>query len=137
MSERITAMDVERQQFKRKVRGFDPEEVTLFLRSVSGEIERLNLENATLLEENGRLKAAVKDHATREQTLQQTLVTAQKMSEELKVTKLALGHNADDQAETIEKLTYDLYYIKHMSPVFDLRVLVKSFLTVVTGSGAR
>jgi cell division initiation protein len=84
MSERITAMDVERQQFKRKVRGFDPEEVILFLRSVSGEIERLNLQNATLLEENGRLKAAVKEHATREQTLQQTLVTAQKMSEELK-----------------------------------------------------
>ncbi|MDH3189467.1 MAG: exopolysaccharide biosynthesis polyprenyl glycosylphosphotransferase [Acidimicrobiia bacterium] len=44
---------------------------------------------------------------------------------------------ADDHADTIEKLTYDLYYIKHMSPVFDLRVLVKSFLTVVTGSGAR
>ena len=84
MSERITAMDIERQQFKRKVRGFDSEEVSLFLRSVSGEIERLNLENATLLEENGRLKGSVKEHATREQTLQQTLVTAQKMCEELK-----------------------------------------------------
>lgn len=44
---------------------------------------------------------------------------------------------ADDHADTIEKLTYDLYYIKHMSPVFDLKVLAKSFLTVLTGSGAR
>jgi lipopolysaccharide/colanic/teichoic acid biosynthesis glycosyltransferase len=44
---------------------------------------------------------------------------------------------ADDQAETIEKLTYDLYYIKHMSPVMDLRILAKSVWTVLTGAGAR
>ncbi len=44
---------------------------------------------------------------------------------------------ADDQAETIEKLTYDLYYIKHMSPVMDLRILGKSVWTVLTGAGAR
>ena len=44
---------------------------------------------------------------------------------------------ADDSADTIEKLTYDLYYIKHMSPVFDLKVLARSFLIVLTGRGAR
>jgi lipopolysaccharide/colanic/teichoic acid biosynthesis glycosyltransferase len=44
---------------------------------------------------------------------------------------------ADDQADTIEKLTYDLYYIKHMSPVMDLKVLWKSIWTVLTGAGAR
>ena len=44
---------------------------------------------------------------------------------------------ADDQADTVEKLTYDLYYIKHMSPVLDLRILWKSIWTVLTGAGAR
>ncbi len=44
---------------------------------------------------------------------------------------------ADDQAETIEKLTYDLYYIKHMSPVMDVRILWKSAWIVLTGEGAR
>jgi len=44
---------------------------------------------------------------------------------------------ADDQADTIEKLTYDLYYIKHMSPVMDLRIFWKSIWTVLTGAGAR
>ncbi len=44
---------------------------------------------------------------------------------------------ADDQADTVEKLTYDLYYIKHMSPVMDLSVLWKSVWTVLTGAGAR
>ena len=44
---------------------------------------------------------------------------------------------ADDQADTVEKLTYDLYYIKHMSPVMDLRIFSKSTWTVLTGAGAR
>jgi lipopolysaccharide/colanic/teichoic acid biosynthesis glycosyltransferase len=44
---------------------------------------------------------------------------------------------ADDQVETIDKLTYDLYYIKHMSPVMDLRIFWKSIWTVLTGAGAR
>ncbi|HEX6946823.1 MAG TPA: sugar transferase [Acidimicrobiia bacterium] len=44
---------------------------------------------------------------------------------------------ADDQADTVEKLTYDLYYIKHMSPVLDLRIMWKSIWTVLTGAGAR
>ena len=44
---------------------------------------------------------------------------------------------ADDEAETMEKLTYDLYYIKHMSPVMDLRIFAKSIWTVLSGAGAR
>jgi lipopolysaccharide/colanic/teichoic acid biosynthesis glycosyltransferase len=44
---------------------------------------------------------------------------------------------ADDQADTVEKLTYDLYYIKHMSPLMDLRVLWRSIWTVLSGAGAR
>ena len=44
---------------------------------------------------------------------------------------------ADDEADTVEKLTYDLYYIKNMSPVMDIRVLWKSVWTVLTGAGAR
>ncbi|HZD22603.1 MAG TPA: sugar transferase [Acidimicrobiia bacterium] len=44
---------------------------------------------------------------------------------------------ADDGADTFEKLTYDLYYIKHMSPVMDLRIFWKSIWTVITGEGAR
>lgn len=44
---------------------------------------------------------------------------------------------ADDQADTVEKLTYDLFYIKHMSPVMDLRIMWKSIWTVLSGAGAR
>ena len=40
---------------------------------------------------------------------------------------------ADDQAETVEKLTYDLFYIKHSSFWLDLHIVGKSIWTVLTG----
>lgn len=84
MTTRLTAMDIEKQSFTRKMRGFDPDEVQLFLRAVAGEIERLNLENQTLSEESGAMKQRLEDFRERERTLQETLVTAQKMSADLK-----------------------------------------------------
>jgi lipopolysaccharide/colanic/teichoic acid biosynthesis glycosyltransferase len=44
---------------------------------------------------------------------------------------------ADDLADTVEKLTYDLYYLKHMSPWLDLNILGRSLWTVVSGFGAQ
>ena len=44
---------------------------------------------------------------------------------------------ADGDADTIEKLTYDLYYLKHMSPWLDLQILGRSMWTMMSGFGAR
>jgi cell division initiation protein len=84
MSTRITARDVENQDFARKMRGFDVDDVRLFLKAVSEEIERLNLENSALTDENATQKATIEDFKERERTLQETLVTAQKMSADMK-----------------------------------------------------
>jgi len=84
MSTRLTAMDIERQQFARRMRGFDPDEVQMFLRAVAEEVERVNLENATLREESGALAQRLDDYKDRERTLQETLVTAQRMSTDLR-----------------------------------------------------
>jgi cell division initiation protein len=81
---RLTALDIEKQDFKRKVRGFDPEDVEMLLHSVAEEVERLNLENGEFREEVGRLKQAAQEIRGREQALQQTLVTAQSMTGEMK-----------------------------------------------------
>ena len=80
---RFTAMDIEKQDFTRKMRGFDPDEVQLFLKAVAEEVERLNLDNASCREEVGSLKQRLEDFKERERTLQETLVTAQLMSEEM------------------------------------------------------
>ncbi len=44
---------------------------------------------------------------------------------------------ADNESETVEKLTYDLYYVKHMSPWLDLSILGRSMWTVLSGFGAK
>jgi len=81
---RLTAMEIEKQDFKRKVRGFDPDDVRMYLHSVAEEIERLNLENGEFREEIGRLKQAAQEIRGREQALQQTLVTAQSLTGQMK-----------------------------------------------------
>lgn len=84
MSTRLTAMDIEKQDFTRKMRGLDADEVRMFLRAVSEEVERVNLENATLREENGALQERLAEFKDRERSLQETLVTAQRMSSDLR-----------------------------------------------------
>lgn len=44
---------------------------------------------------------------------------------------------ADGERETVEKLTYDLYYVKHMSPWLDMLILGQSMWTVLSGFGAK
>ncbi len=84
MSNRLTAMDVEGQEFPRQLRGYAPEDVRLYLKSVAEEIQRLQLENADLKEQTGTLRQQMSDLRDRERTLQETLVSAQRMAEELK-----------------------------------------------------
>ena len=43
---------------------------------------------------------------------------------------------ANDLDEEIEKMRYDLYYIKHLSPWLDLRILVDTVKIVLFGRGA-
>ncbi len=42
---------------------------------------------------------------------------------------------AESAADTIEKLSFDLYYVKHMSPILDIQILWKTVWTVLTAAG--
>lgn len=44
---------------------------------------------------------------------------------------------AENTSQEVEKLSYDLYYIKHLSFDLDLLILFKTIRTVVLGSGGR
>jgi len=48
--------------------------------------------------------------------------------------KYAYGATVED---AIEKLQYDIYYIKHMSLFFDLMIILGTIKVVLTGQGAR
>jgi sugar transferase (PEP-CTERM system associated) len=44
---------------------------------------------------------------------------------------------SDSEHGAMEKLQYDLYYIKHMSILFDLQIIVETLKVVLLGNGAR
>ena len=82
---RMTATDIRQQQFAVKLfRGFDPQEVDAFLEEMADEFEELTRENALLKEQLVQLEEKSKGVEGREKTLQETLVTTQKIAEEFK-----------------------------------------------------
>ena len=46
-------------------------------------------------------------------------------------------HYGASVEDSVEKLRFDLYYIKHMSPLFDLNIILRTVGVVLFGKGAR
>ncbi len=80
----ITPLDITQKQFKKVFRGFDPEEVEAFLGLVAVEFESLVKEALALREDNQRKAEDIAEFRSRERALQETLVAAQKASEEIR-----------------------------------------------------
>lgn len=78
----ITPLDVRKQSFGKSFRGYDAEEVEAFLEMVAETFERLNETMASLQSKNRELQSTVERYQQLEQTLQDTLVTAQKIADE-------------------------------------------------------
>lgn len=82
---RMTATDIRQQQFAvRLFRGFDPQEVDAFLEEMADDFDELARENAQLKEQLLVLEERSRGVEGREKTLQETLVTTQKIAEEFK-----------------------------------------------------
>ena len=92
---RITPHDIRQQQFTvRMFRGFHPQEVDAFLEDVADDYEALLKENALLKEQIAAQEERARGVTERERTLQDTLVTTQRLVEEMK-------NNARREAELI------------------------------------
>ena len=82
---RITPLDVRQQQFTvRMFRGFDPQEVDAFLEDVADDYESLLKEAQLLKEQIAAQEERQRGVIERERTLQETLVTTQRLVEEMK-----------------------------------------------------
>ena len=79
---RMTATDIRQQQFAvRFFRGFDPQEVDAFLEEMADDFDELSRENALLKEQLLQLEEKSRGVEGREKTLQETLVTTQKIAD--------------------------------------------------------
>jgi cell division initiation protein len=82
---RITPHDIRQQQFTvRMFRGFDPQEVDAFLEDVADDYESLLKECQLLKEQLAAQEERQRGVIERERTLQDTLVTTQRLTEEMK-----------------------------------------------------
>ena len=92
---RITPLEIQQKQFKKVLlRGIDPEDVQLFLEIVRTEFEELVKENNSLKDELRRRLGEIEEYRERETTLKETMMTAQRISEDIKL-------NAKKDAELV------------------------------------
>jgi cell division initiation protein len=82
---RLSATDIRQQQFAmRFFRGLDPQEVDAFLEEIADDFDELTRENNLLKEQLVTTEDRARGVEGREKTLQETLVTTQKIAEEFK-----------------------------------------------------
>ncbi|AJF07098.1 DivIVA domain-containing protein [Geoalkalibacter subterraneus] len=80
----ITPIDIQQHQFKSQLLGYDKAAVDRFLELVADDLERLHLQQQQTREELARAQEELAQMRERESTLKQTLITAQKVTDELR-----------------------------------------------------
>ena len=92
----LTPLEIQKQTFSRALKGYNPDDVRAYLHLVAEEIERLVRENDRFSREVAVLREDLEDHSNRERILKDTLLSAQKVAEDL------IG-NARKEAELVVK----------------------------------
>jgi len=81
---RLTPLEIQKHEFTRKWKGFDPVEVESFLGIIAEEMEELARANAEFETRVRRLEEENEEHRERERILKETLLAAQRASEDIR-----------------------------------------------------
>ncbi len=92
----ITPLDIQQKKFHLTFRGYDRKEVDEFLDQVRDEMEKLVREVAELTEFRGGYDERMREFRSREETLKNTMVTTQRLAEDIK-------ENARKEADVVVK----------------------------------
>jgi len=80
---KLTPLDIHHKEFRHSLRGYAEDEVDAFLDQVADEFERLFKENIDMSERLEAANARVREYQQMEQTLQATMVSAQRSAEDI------------------------------------------------------
>lgn len=80
----VSPLDLRQQRFRTAFRGFDPVEVSSFLLAVADDYEEALRHTDRLRQEVARLESTVRVHVEQEKSLQNTLVTAQRLADDIR-----------------------------------------------------
>jgi cell division initiation protein len=105
---KISPIEIRQQEFTKKMRGYDPDEVQNFLESLAEELDKLNVENESLKNEVESLTDQINEFKKIERNLQDTLLKAQEnsaksMEATKKQTSLMIKEAELKASQTIEK----------------------------------
>ena len=92
----ITGMEIRNQQFRKKMRGYDPEEVKNFIFNLAKDYETLYSENVLLRENIQKAQYELDHYRKLEETMNNSLILAQQTAEMIKT-------NAQKEAEMIQE----------------------------------
>jgi cell division initiation protein len=81
---RLTALDIQQQQFKTRMRGFDVQEVDAFLEQMARTFEELQSENQQLKDRIERLEHENRGFHQREDTFKRVMLNSQRVIEQMK-----------------------------------------------------
>lgn len=102
---KITPMDISNKEFKKGLRGYNPEEVDEFLDEIVDNYEELYKENTLLKEKVSALSEKIEHYGKIENTIQNTLLLAQNAAEQARSSAKKesdiLVKNANDTAQKI------------------------------------
>src|SRR5579862_2185007 len=80
----VSPLDLRQTRFRSAFRGFDRVEVTTFMAAVADDYEHALRETDKLRQEVARLEGTIKQQREHEESLKATLMTAQKLTEDMK-----------------------------------------------------
>ena len=81
---KVTPLDLRQQRFKTVMRGYDRGEVQAFLLEAADDYENALRDNDKLRQDVAKLDAVLGEHRGQERNLRNTLLTAQKLADEVK-----------------------------------------------------
>ena len=96
----LTPIDIQRQDFEVKLRGYNADEVDDFLDLVGKDYEKLYKDNAELREEVKRLNASLEQYKNMEETLKESILLAQTAAEDIKKSAAEKANVIVNEAQT-------------------------------------
>lgn len=142
---RLTPLDIRKQEFKRSMRGFDPDEVNTFLEMVAEEFNELLSERNRMNDELIRLRTQLHDYQEIERTLKQALKNTQDTAQQsfetskraaemtLREAELEAERTLRDSRLKLQELKNELMIVKAQKDSFArrLRHLLESQLELI------
>ena len=146
---KISPLDIRKQNFKRALRGVDPEEVRMFLEVVASEYEKVLQDNAMMAEKLRYQDQRLDEYRDLERSMRNSLVTADRIANESREASereagriIQDAHTRaerilEDSRERLQKLVQDVESLRSKKDIYvrRFRTMLEAQLSVLNEQG--